>query len=185
MSKASRKVKHPKGRTTVTDKLDQQLVKREKLASKIAKAEARRQAGYAKVDRRYDKEVGKAPLKLARLDEGLASFLRRHRYWLTRLHAKTIERASGVVKFITRPRELELPENTEALIQDLLAFRGGKSVLIVSYRIDRKKALAAPAGIWEIFRRHGAWRGKHRTISVASPSKAITRISSERFNERS
>jgi len=184
VSKVSEKPAKVRGRTTLSQRLDKKLEKREKLAAKIARANARYTERDAKNKARREKDLGRAPQKLVVLDAELAADLRRHRYWFVRLYSKTITRASGVIKYVTRPRELELPENAEALIQDILDYRGGEQYLIKTYTLDRKKILNAPPGLWAIVQRHGGWRGRHRTISVTSPSAKVKQISYERFNDR-
>ena len=185
MSKASKSPTRARKRTTLTDKVDKQLAKREKYAARIAAAEERKARGLAKVNKRYAKDVGRAPEKLELLDENLAAFLKRHRYWLIRLHSKTIERAEGVIKYMTRPRELDLPADQEAIIEELMAYRGGEAFTNVKRTLDRDKILNAPDGVWAIVERHGGWRGRHRTISVTSPSSKVKRLSRERHNDRS
>lgn len=184
MSKTTKPPVKARGKTTLTERLDKKLKKREKYAAKVARANERYEAGKAKLEERRQKDLGKAPEKLEALDEELATLLRRHRYWFTRLYSKTITRVNGVIKYVTRPRELDLPENEEAAVQDLLNHRGGENYLIKTYKLDRKKILNAPAGVWAIVQRHGGWRGKHRTISVTSPSAKVKQISRERFNNR-
>ena len=175
-----------RGRSKLDVALDRFLERREELVSVIADADAHHAERLARLERRHQKELGKAPKKLEKLDTKLAVFLERHRYWLTRRHSKTILRPFGEIKEVLRAVELDKPANTRPAIDLLLARPGGKKYLKVSYTLDLRKLLQAPAELRAALRPHGFWWGRHRTLSVKSPSSTEPKqLSRQRYNERS
>jgi hypothetical protein len=175
----------PKGRSKLDEQLDTLLGKREKHEARIAKAQQRREAGLAELEKRYQKDLGKAPSKLARVDERLTRFVERHRYWLTRRHSKTIQRALGEIKVVLRSVELDLPKDEAPIIDFLLGRVGGKAYLIQTWKLDKRKLLGAPSKLIAELKSLGVWRGRHRTIAVKSPSNGTPKqLSRMRLNER-
>ena len=188
MTKVSRPplLTRQRGRSKLDMQLDKYLAKREELESVIADADARYAERLTKLELRHQKELGKAPKKLLKLDAKLAAFLERHRYWLTRRHGKTILRPFGEVKEVLRAVELDKPGDMKPAVALLLARSGGKKYLKVTYAIDLRKLLQAPTELRALLRPLGFWWGRHRTLSVKSPSSSEPKqLSRRRFNERS
>lgn len=174
------------GRRTLVEQLDDLLHEREGLVSTIVEADRNRAKRLAELELRHQEELGTAPEELERLDAKLAAFVKRHRYWLTRLYSKTILRPYGEVKEVLRAVELDKPANTRPAIDLLLARPGGKKYLKVTYALDLRKLLQAPSELKAALRPHGFWWGRHRTLSVKSPSSTEPKqLSRVRYNERS
>ncbi len=174
------------GRSALDKQLDKLLERREELESVIADANTRHAERLAKLELRHQKELGKAPKRLIKLDAKLAAFLERHRYWLTRRHSKTIVRPFGEVKEVLRAVELDKPGDTKSAVDLLLARPGGKRYLKRTYTLDLRKLRQAPPELRATLRPLGFWWGRHRTLTVKSPSsKEPKQLSRRRFNERS
>lgn len=169
----------------LVDELDALLEKRAKHAKRIADADAKRAKKLAKIKKQWDKEVGKAPKKLAGADEALADFVWAHQDQLTRRLSKTMKRKMGEVQLRMRPFGLEMPADEQGVVEDLLAMRGGKKYLRQIWEVDRPSLLQAPPPTFRRLRRRGVWRGKRRAILVKSPTdKGAKTISLKRYNER-
>lgn|GEM_PF-5824273 len=109
-------------------------------------------------------------------------------------HAATVEAASqqaderpfGVIKEVLRAVELDKPGDTKPAVELLRARPGGKRYLKVTYSLDLRKLLQAPAELRAQLRPLGFWWGRHRTLSVKSPSSEEPKqLSRRRYNERS
>ncbi len=186
MSKAAKTQPARKSRSVLDDKLDEQLAAREKVEAKISAAGVKRSARLARVEKKYQKDLGGATKKLDRIDQGLTGFLERHRYWLTRRHSKTVQREHGEVKVVLRALELELPADEKPIIDFLLSRQGGKEYIEFVPKLNKRRLLQAPAKLYAELRSLGVWRGRHRTISVKSPSSSKAKqLSSRRYNDRS
>lgn len=174
-------------RSKLDEQVDQLLEEREGLEATIAKAEAVRDAGFAEVERSFQEAVDEFPSKLGLVDQKLAALMERHHYPLTSRHSKTINRSAGVIKVVVRAVEMDTPANTKPVINYLLCRRGGRKYLKVTYSLDMYALRYAPQGLKAALqKRFGFWWGRHRTISVKSPSgKSPAQLSRRRYNERS
>lgn len=185
MSTSSVKSSPKRGRHILINRLDAFLQAREELVARVKAASITRDERIAEAMKQYWEEIGDAPTRLVKLEEGLTAFLERHHYQLTRSLSKTIKREAGEVKVVLRAIELEIPGSEKPIIDWLLERRGGKRYLSLTWKLNRRALLQAPSELFSQLAPFGAWRGRHRQISVksASSTDAVT-ISQKRFNER-
>jgi hypothetical protein len=175
-----------RGHSKLEEWLDKLLGKREKYEARIAAANAKKAARLAKAEKRWQKEVGKAPEKLARIDEELTAFLERNRYSLTRRLSKTIKRALGEVKVTLHAVELDMPRDETPVANFLLKRRGGKRYLTFTPKVNRRALLQASSELMSALAPLGVARAKHWMISVRSPSSERARtLSRQRYNDHS
>jgi len=178
-----------RGFKTLIERLDYLLGRREELRLSIIAADAKKaerlKAATARIEAQWQQEVGTTPTRLKIIEQQLTDFLGHNQYHLTRGYGKTITRDMGEVKVYERAASLDIPGSEKPFINFFLGRRGGKRYLIFVPKLNRTAILLSSSQTFRLLKPFGAWRGKHRLISVQSPSeeKAKT-LELSRLNER-
>jgi len=174
---------------TLIERLDYLLGRREDLRLRVVAADARKakrlEEAIASIEAQWQEETGSTPTRLRIIEDQLTGFLSHNHYHLTRGYGKTITRDAGEVKVYERAPSLEIPGSEKPIINFFLNRRGGRRYLIFTPKLNRTAILASSSQTFSLLKPFGAWRGKHRLISVQSPSeeKAKT-LELTRWNER-
>ena len=112
--------------------------------------------------------VSIAPLESeqAQLREAVATYLRRRRKSILHRNGRTIQLASGVIKWRVVPRSLDAPKDDKDLINFLLNLHGGKRYLRATYSLDKKALALAGPKLMRRLRSFGVWVGRHENLTI-------------------
>jgi hypothetical protein len=115
-----------------------------------------------------------APIKArqAAIREAIAGYIHPRRRHILRRHGRTIKRDHGLIKYRVIGRSLDTPKNEKPIVAALLAMRGGKRYLTVTYTLNRDALAAANPSVMSKLRRFGVWAGRHENLSIQADGEA-------------
>jgi hypothetical protein len=109
------------------------------------------------------------------------AYLHQRRSSIRRKFGKTVTLSHGIIKWFVR-RSFELPKDETPVIATLLAMRGGKKYLNVTYTVNETALSQAPKSVLSRLRRLGVSNGRfeHLNITIAGQTQP-TKLSRRRY----
>jgi hypothetical protein len=134
--------------------------------SELAVQEEEQLVAKKKFDKEHAEALAPIRARQAAIREAIAAYVHPRRRHILRRHGRTITLKNGTLKYRVIGRSLDTPKNVGPIIAALLALRGGKRYLTVTYTLDRKKLAAAGYSVLAMLKPLGVWAGRHENLSI-------------------
>ena len=144
------------------------LEERDTLLRHIADAQAQHEARQKEEDDLFAKELGEAPVRMARVDDEIAKIVSRHHYWLTQALSKTMKIGQSVVKVVIRGKETDVLKGERAVAEKVLEMFG-ETYVSLNPKLLHKAIAQAPPDELALMQPLGVRVRRHLTVSVQSP----------------
>lgn len=159
----------------VTALIDELLVRLNVLLARKAAEQRRYKEAEALLKKQYDEATDGIDDEIAAIRAQLARLVKRRLYWVLRWFSKTIQRPEGVITFVNGPAQLEVPANTDPVVDALEKLPGGEVYIRTIKEVDRKALGEAPDEVLAKLRRLGVRRVPHDILRLRTPfdTKAV------------